>query len=365
MRLPGKQHSRSAKEMTVLAAAALGIFLFVQPDAAPAEQQATIAQMTSGAISGFTLDVNWSDIEPAAESYNWSAVDLYALPAVAAGLPLKVGLIAGNDTPAWVQAEVPNTVIQFSSSKPFVCFTTDEPAPWNSNFQTEFLNAQQAVAAHLASIGATVVAVELTGLNHITSELNLVSQSKLPAGSPCPFTDATTQWLSIGYLPSLAESAASSLFAGVEASWPGAQPVLEYVANDAMPKISQKGKSTNETNAELVFDAIVAGVPGVQWNSLSANDNNPIPQIWLNEVAAGAFGVLQTPAYEVGQGGNPCGPADHATSCTDAQFGANLQYGINSGAMIIEVWAGDFEYADQISAANQELLSVAPQRQRH
>jgi hypothetical protein len=344
-----------------LQAAALGIFLYVQPDATIVQQQAVLAEITSPAISGFTLDVNWSDIDQGRGSFNWSAVDLYALPAVAAGLPLKVGLIAGNDTPAWLLARVPNTLILSSGPAPaFRCESADEPAVWHANFQASFAAAQQALAAHLAAIGATVVAVELTGLNHTTSELNLGTQTALPPGSSCPFTDATTQWLSLGYRPNLAERAAASLYASVQATWPGAQPVLPYIANNAMPRISSSGKSESAAAAELVFDAIVAGAPGVQWNSLSADDGAPIPTVWTQAVAAGAFGVLQTPAYATGDAGNPCSPPTHAAPCSDALFGSGLQQGIAAGASIIEVWSGDFEYEDQIAAANEALLQRGP-----
>src|SRR5580692_10374572 len=118
-----------------LLAAALGIFLYVQPDAPIVQQQAALAEIASAAISGFTLDVNWSDIDQGGGSFNWSAVDLYALPAVAAGLPLKVGLIAGNDTPAWLLARVPNALILSSGPTPtFRCESADEPAVWNTTF---------------------------------------------------------------------------------------------------------------------------------------------------------------------------------------------------------------------------------------
>jgi hypothetical protein len=341
-------------------AAALGIFLFAKPDAPPQVQRATIAEMASPAISGFTLDVNWSDIDHDGGSFNWSAVDLYAIPAIRAGLPLKVGLIAGGYTPVWVLAKVPHRTIQSSVllgefPLSYLCQSADEPAPWNATFKNAFLAAQAALAAHLASLHATVVAVELTGLNHTTSELNLESQSTQPRGSRCPFTDATRRWLSIGYRPNRAENAAAELYAGVQSAWPGVQPVLEYLANNAMPGISSDGQPESEADAELVFHAIIAGAPGVQWNGLSADDVNPIPAVWTQAVTAGAFGALQTPAYQPGDAGTPCAPARYSRVCSGALFGANLQHGISAGAKLIEVWSGDFMYEDQIAIANQRL----------
>jgi hypothetical protein len=359
--------------MSSLAAAALGIFLYVQPDAPALAQAATLAYITDPGVSGFTLEVKWSDIEPSPGVFDWSTIDFYALPVAAAGKPIKIGIVAGGATPSWLYTSpynVPNATILSSGPKPvFICQSADEPAFWNANFQTAWTAAQQALAAHMAAIGASVAVVELTGLNHTTTELNLGTQAKPPPGSSCPFTDATTQWLSIGYRPGLAVTAANQLYGDVTSAWPGVPATLSYIANNAMPRISAAGKSESVAAAELVFDQIVGAAiaegSGVQWNSLSANDGVAIPAIWMQEVDAGAFGVLQTPAYASGGKGNPCAPPDHPAPCSDALFGQSLQLGIAAGARIIEVWAGDFIYEDQIFLANQALQQEAPGQQRH
>jgi hypothetical protein len=320
----------------------------------------TISLESDPGITGVAIYVNWNDIEPQPGVYDWTTLDQFLAPAVAAGRPVSLALEAGNYAPPWLSAapySVPGaTFVQQSQVQ---CITGYQFTPWAVPFESQFLHAESALAAHVAASGAQVYSVKLTGINWQSGELRMPFQESGPFPDiPCNVTDATTQWLTLGYKQSLIGGAAQAIYGGIEAIW-GVPPVLEMISHNALPWINGAGQASTEKSTEAFFALMVgrAVASGASMGWLGLASNTTIPTNWENE---GQAGLLQLGVVFYGQANvTACGLG---VSCSDADFGAILQAGIASGAREIEVWPGDFIYEDQIAAANAQLQALAAER---
>lgn len=232
----------------------------------------------------------------------------------------------------------------------YECQSSTEYTPWAPVFQARYLAALQGLVAHLQGEGVQVVGLGLSGINHLTAEFHMESQTKSKGG--CVGTNATVLWQGLGYTSTLMEGAASAIYNGTSQAFPGLGLSFPFVASNELPGIGPKGKSAGAAKVAGYFATVLAGAQSLgaatQWNGLATGAANP-PQ-WQSG------GALQTTTYLAGQPGNPCSPATAEVACNDAVFGTELQGAIADGASRIEVWAGDFEYEDQILAANTALL---------
>ncbi len=163
-------------------------------------------------VSGFVLDIAWSTIEPARGQFQWSVLDSWLLPAVAAGKKLDIGVEAGNYAPAWLYMPPPNGAgaVQLNfvwsdqGGAKGQCTPIAMPPPWDSAFLSEWDAMLNALAAHLKSVGAygSTDLVRLTGVNTQTDELKLPVTTPTTTGLSC-VTDAIATWQKAGYTPAL------------------------------------------------------------------------------------------------------------------------------------------------------------------
>lgn len=335
-----------------------GVWLVARTGMSPANQAATIAAVADPAVAGVSEYVQWSAIEAVDGQPDYTAVDAFTPALLAAGKPVNVALIAGGYAPAWLGSYgVANAT--FVNSLPigpgqYECQNSTEYTPWDSTFQTRYLSALQALVSHLQGEGVQVAGVELSGINHLTAEFHMEAQTKTAPGSGCAGTNATALWQALGYQSGLMEGAAAAIYTATASSFPGAALSFPYIDSNELPLIGPKGQTVSAAKVGLYLATVMAGAVGqgavTQYNDLAAGA--AIPSDWQ------AGGALQTTPWFSGDAGSPCAPPTVQASCSDADFGALLQSAIGAGASRIEVWGGDFEFEDQILAADQALLGA-------
>ena len=335
-----------------------GVWLVARTGMSPASQAATISAVADPAVAGVSEYVQWSAIEAVDGQPDYTAVDAFTPALLAAGKPVNVALIAGGYAPAWLSSYGVASAT-FVNSLPigpgqYECQTSTEYTPWDGTFQARYMAALQGLVAHLQAQGLEVAGVELSGLNHLTAEFHMEAQTKTAPGSGCMGTDATALWQAVGYQSGLMEGAAATIYAATAQAFPGAALSFPYIDANELPLIGPKGQTVSAAKVAGYLATVLAGAVAegavTQYNDLATGA--AIPADWQ------AGGALQTTPWFSGNPGNPCAPATVQAACSDADFGALLQSAIAAGASRIEVWGGDFEYEDQILAADQALLGA-------
>jgi uncharacterized protein (TIGR03437 family) len=210
-------------------------------------------------INGFVLDISWSAIEPSRGQFQWSALDSWLLPAVAAGKKLDVGIEAGTYTPSWLYAAPPagagaaqiNFVWSDQGGADGQCTPITMPLPWDAGFLAEWDAMLNALSAHLKAVGAygSVDLVRLTGVNTNTDELKLPVTTPATTGLSC-VTDAIASWQKAGYTPTLLLKGWDQITNSFQMYFPDKTLVLPVLVANALPPIDDSGNMMKGSRQE-------------------------------------------------------------------------------------------------------------------
>ena len=152
-------------------------------------------------IQGVTVRLNWKDLQPAEDTYNWTVLDASIERAAALGIKVMLGIMAGEATPHWVYD---------AGAKPFYmlwdlpfshpnCSEVAIPIPWDEVFLEKHAQFVQALGERYDS-NDHVSAVKLVGINGQTQELLLPNKNVTDCHNGTVW-DPTDEWLRVGYLP--------------------------------------------------------------------------------------------------------------------------------------------------------------------
>jgi len=132
------------------------------PNGFPAIETAANAQ--NPAINGALIQMAWTTLEPARNTFSWTTLDSALANFIAAGRKIKLNVYAGTSTPLWLFSEgspiigdfyrvsfANTTTGTYNGLGAKACSNQDEPVPYDPIFEKEWENLITNLQAHLAS----------------------------------------------------------------------------------------------------------------------------------------------------------------------------------------------------------------------
>lgn len=139
-------------------------------------------------ISGVAVRAEWKDLEPAADQFDWQAVDQVFNQATEANKYVVLILVPGFGTPDWALAGV--TAGRFARQYGTGAGTQQQlPVPWDSTYLSRWF----AFLSHVADRYGTNPAFRMiaaAGPTSVSAEMSLPNSD-----------DDLTQWARLGYTP--------------------------------------------------------------------------------------------------------------------------------------------------------------------
>jgi len=337
------------------------------------------AGLTEPYIDGAAIIVQWAQLEPRPEVYDWSILDKWALKTVLLHKQLSVGVSSGLFAPEWIYGagyRVPKNSFDFNrSGNGISCVVLTQPSFWNPVYLGEYRKMIAAMSEHLRALkgpdippGAVYQAlrvVKLSGINITTEELKV--DTTPPDTGPCHQSDATAIWAEAGFTPAKTVSAFMTLAADTSRAFPEKLLSLSVIHRNAFPPIDDNGHvySTIPIPDVLTARILASAIPIyrsrllVQWNALW--QGGPPTEV----LAAGKQGARigwQMNGFRGDWTGSGCiYPGFKIRDCeTVADFQSILDNGIDLGGRYIEVQGpsvGNKLWEPAFQAAHDRLLS--------
>jgi hypothetical protein len=297
-------------------------------------------------VTGVSLKLVWSTIEPQAGVFNWSTLDAEISQALASGKKISLAVVPNLAYPSWLFQKGVQS-LQFVIQVHGQLQTINIPPPWDPIYQQAYSQMMQALSAHLHSISGAYQAVSMvkvTGMNEITAETQLPSSTSTTGG----VTNSIPVWQSAGYTPTKVINAWQGFAASVNAAFP--DKVLAVATAGGFPPINNLGQQVLLTDPSYVNvkDEILStgmslygGRFAVDWTGL--NSSNLDPTVVAAE-QAGAIGGWQTNDYLGAQGTGYGSDWTQKIALTNSTYQQILDLGLNQGAgQYIEVWPYDIQ----------------------
>ena len=153
-------------------------------------------------VSGVDLAIQWDNLEPAANTFDWSALDCLFAQADAHHKFVALSVIPGFRSPSWV-LQLPG--VQTQSFK-FAYFNDNAPArplplPWNEAYLHAWFTFVGALAARYAN-NPEFRMIQAAGPTSVSTEMSLpdrdTGDTALP---PAANGSDTAEWMALGYTP--------------------------------------------------------------------------------------------------------------------------------------------------------------------
>ena len=184
--------------------------------------------MAVNGVDGAAVVMNWAEIEPKKDVFDFTECDRRVTLARSHGLAIELAILTGGGAPDWLYAPAPAGV---GARKLTFVFSHHNGAgqtrsvtmapPWDAAYLTAFATMLSQLADHLRQTGVLpyVSVAKLTGINTDTDEIRLPNETPESTGNRS-VTDAVSTWRSAGYRPALVVEA----MRGVSAAWARAFP---------------------------------------------------------------------------------------------------------------------------------------------
>ena len=261
----------------------------------------TSAVFDDPSIAGVAPRVNWKDLEPSADQFNWQITDQVFAQATASHKFVVLILVPGFDTPAWAMQGVASAtfVRQYGQG---AGVAGDLPMPWDQTYLSRWFAFLQAVANRygtspafrmIAAAGPTSVSVEMS-LPNSDSEI--------------------AQWISLGYTPDRYVGAWKSVFGSYArifprqytslALYPGL-PVANSGRRDPSPRTATpQGIVTAGLQYQDRFALQTSGLTGTSngtdlYDLVSSNSGKIVTGFQLTTSATNSPGQMGDPASPV------------------------------------------------------------------
>jgi len=295
------------------------------------------AVFDNASISGVALRVNWRDLEPAANQFDWGIVDGVFASATASHKFVVLILVPGFGTPDWALEGVATAKFarQYGLGTGEV---GDLPMPWDQTYLAQWVAFLQAVADRygtnpefrmIAAAGPTSVSVEMS----------------LPNQDP-----DIARWIALGYTPSRYVAAWKTVFQAYFRIFP-----RQYVSLALYPGLPVGNSGARDTSQRTAtpLSILAAGLLykdrfALQTSGLtgSRTGSDLYSQVSSNSgVVVTGFQLTTSATMNPGQMGDASDPV-HALALT-------LQLGVAADVDFLEVYE-----ADVLNPAMQDVLRM-------
>lgn len=141
----------------------LGVFTHLEPRLGFPEKLASLKNVlrANPDLAGITLKVQWRQLHPARETWDWAGLEALIATAAQAGKRVNLALIPGAAAPDWIFAAgaVRTTPVEFGR------IAAPVPVPWDPKFIEFYLGDLRELARRYAS-DARVFQLEILGQNY-------------------------------------------------------------------------------------------------------------------------------------------------------------------------------------------------------
>jgi hypothetical protein len=343
-------------------------------------------------VDGVGVHVDWSEISPALETYDFTTIDRQLAAARSHHLAVELAVAAGKGTPKWLFAPPPLGMglrrLDFKMTYrggPGPCLDVSMPPPWDPRYQDAFADMLAQLSRHLQETGydRDVTAIKLTGMNTLTEELALPNQRPEESTNPSPcVTHSPGIWAGVGYRPSLVVQAMQGIAASYERYFPKTLVVLPIIVMFAFPPIDEVGPPMPRSQAiginnKLLDDlvrTVAQSIPGhLAVQDCFLLDTLPADQRTVNLARANNIPTAWQTNVWFGKNGNGSGCAgggngflqlmQNAIPCTESSFLRMLRNGMSpqggvgrsKNGLFIEVFPSDvIAFPGAIKAAHDE-----------
>ena len=321
-----------------------------------------------GHYDGVTIQVRWTDLQPAPGGANFATLDEPLQQVLRLGRKFAVGIQAGQWTPTWVFGapyHVSYDQVTFSWGHGNKCTQAYIPRPWDPRLITAELQAWQQIAQHLAGIPGALDAltmVKVNGFNLANDQMRALSYAPRSASrGGCKPTDGVQLYQQAGYRPGAVLENWKTLARGVAGMFPRAAIAIDVIpAPEAWPPIDDQGNiydplsNRSEDLTDRIVFAALSMFPGKVYPQANTLDFGDIPEPMSRYVAAGGRLGLQTNAHA--RGSANCGVRRQMVACTNEGIGGLMDHGASLGAWFIEVHPNDaLMFPDALAAAGGRI----------
>jgi hypothetical protein len=334
-----------------------------------AQHQLPADAYTLPEVSGVYLRLPWNAIEPVPGHFQWDIADNEVKQAVQAGKHISIALLAGHVAPTWLeQRGVKMLTFTVEQGMQHACNEVRLPRPWDPQFEDSYIDAVNALAAHLHALPGAYQAVRIVKLgpiSQLTEELR-IPMTRLPgranAVSHACSDTATQTWIDAGYRPELIVAAWTKIAEAIGKAFPDKLLALDILERNDFPKIGVGGEDDPDVKASIIKAGLArfSGRFSVQWDGLTATIDAPVT------VSAGRQGAITGFSTNTFRGldGAGCNPSRQnfeagkgaGMPCDAAGFQAILEHALTFNARYIEVWPPDaMRFRDVVGAVNKQL----------
>ena len=301
---------------------------------------------TDPSVSGVGLFAQWSNLEPAPNTINWSILDCVFAQADAHDKFVSLALSPGFTTPGWVLG-LPGVQAQsFTFSYDNKASARLLPLPWNEPYLQQWFTFLQAVAARYGTNPAFRL-IQVGGPTSVSTEMSLPDRTSGDGALPTSTGGSDiAEWIQLGYTPARYVAAWREAFARYHALFP--EQYLGLALYPGLPIGDTGNPDPSQKNATRL-DVIAVGLQYKQQFDLQ------------DDGITGVVAPPSDPAYNavMANCGNIVTGLQNATSATvypgaQGPLGLALGHVVAGGA---DFWSVYFQ--DVVNPAMQQVMAQA------
>jgi hypothetical protein len=302
-------------------------------------------------VSGVDLDIQWDNLEPTANNFDWSTLDCLFAEADANHKFVVLAVIPGFRTPSWV-LQLPG--VQTQNFK-FAYFNENVepralPLPWNEPYLHAWFTFLDALAQRYGN-SPEFRLIQVAGPTSVSTEMSLPDRTTGDTALPPAANGSdTAEWISLGYTPDKYVNAWKETFDQYHQLFPH-----QYLSLSLYPglPIGNNGAEDRRARTDTVDRVIEAGMRykqqfALQENGIKGREGQPSDHEYIavrnhcGEIVTGlqnSKSATNDPAYQ--------GPLDRA-----------LDHVTTAGVDFWEVYASDVDnpsMKDVLTRASTQL----------
>lgn len=307
-------------------------------------------------VTGVLLDDDWANLEPTANTYNFTGWFERLAWCQATGKQACLNVRAGIGAPGWLYNETHNVkkfkATRFSPSGSGSSSTVTVPLIWTGDYMERYAKLMKAAHDALweAGLADTISFIKLTPCVCTTTELRFPSE----AGSYEAGTDQ--RMADVGWRPTMVEDLIVEAAASIVEAWPGIRigaRGVDFSASSDFHQWPQVDDDGNVGEVARIFENVIprlvaagGGLISVHADSLGLDSPTSGLKDIITEageqgatigyqLAEKTYGWPQCSSSSLNPGNRPDSPCDHDG------YVETLDYGVEvGGATFYELWYG-------------------------
>jgi hypothetical protein len=220
-------------------------------------------------VTGVDLDIQWDNLEPTANNFDWSTLDCLFAEADANHKFVVLSVIPGFRSPAWV-LELPG--VQTQNFK-FAYFNANVdarplPLPWNEPYLQAWFTFLDALAQRYAN-NPEFRLIQVAGPTSVSTEMSLPDRTSGDTALPAAANGSDiAEWINLGYTPDRYVNAWKESFDQYHQLFPH-----QYLSLSLYPglPIGNNGAEDRRARTDTVDRVIEAGMRYKQQFALQEN----------------------------------------------------------------------------------------------